>query len=247
MPAVRHVVWDWNGTLFDDFDVVLAAMNEACRAIGGPAVSADLYRRLFTRPIELTYERLLGRPLVDGEWAKVNDCFHTAYNLAFRASAGLAPDALDALDRLRRDGVTQSLLSMWEHDELVPVVEAYGVAHYFVRIDGQPGRGGGYKDEHLRAHLDRVADALGSPLDPRGVVLVGDSLDDAHAAAASGIGCVLLDSGPHHVDALEAVGVPVAASLLDALVAAGAVGSGVIEVEAEVPASPPVSRDQKPR
>ncbi len=60
MPRpVRHVIWDWNGTLFDDFDAVLLAMNASCASVGGPEVTADLYRETFTRPIERTYERLL--------------------------------------------------------------------------------------------------------------------------------------------------------------------------------------------
>jgi phosphoglycolate phosphatase-like HAD superfamily hydrolase len=214
------VVWDWNGTLFDDFDAVLLAMNAACASVGGPEVTADLYRETFTRPIERTYERLLGRPLREGEWARLNDRFHTSYNGCFR-SASLAADAHEALEAVHAAGATQSLLSMWEHDELIPVVKHYGVDHWFVRIDGQPQRGGGHKREHLEAHLERLADDLagdgGAALGAQDLLLVGDSLDDAHAAQALGVPHVLLDSGPHHVSVLEASGAPLASSLLDAL------------------------------
>lgn len=225
MPRpVRHVIWDWNGTLFDDFDAVLLAMNASCASVGGPEVTADLYRETFTRPIERTYERLLGRPLRAGEWQRLNERFHTSYNECFR-SASLAPDAHEALEAVRAAGMTQSLLSMWEHDELIPVVKYYGVDHWFVRIDGQPRRGGGHKKEHLEAHVERLAEDLAlatagngdRPLDTRDLLLVGDSLDDAHAAQALGVPHVLLDSGPHHVSVLEASGAPLASSLLDAL------------------------------
>lgn len=218
---VRHVIWDWNGTLFDDFDAVLLAMNASCTSVGGPPVTAELYRETFTRPIERTYERLLGRPLRPGEWEQLNDRFHTSYSECFR-SASLAPDAHQALEAVRAAGLTQSLLSMWEHDELIPVVKHYGVDHWFVRIDGQPERGGGHKREHLEQHLERLAEDLAagdgdSSLGAPDLLLVGDSLDDAHAAQALGVPHVLLDSGPHHVSVLEASGAPLASSLLDAL------------------------------
>lgn len=217
----RHVVWDWNGTLFDDFDVVLSAMSAACVSAGGTTVTADRYRQTFTRPIERTYERLLGRPLGEGEWERLNDQFHISYNEIYRA-ATLAADAPEVLERLYKAGISQSLLSMWEHDELVPFVEGCGIARYFVRIDGQPGRGGGHKREHLEAHLARLAEVLPESVRPDEMLLVGDSVDDARAAQAVGIPCVLLDSGPHVLDDFLASGAPVARTLSEALRLGGA-------------------------
>lgn len=220
---VRHVVWDWNGTLLDDFDTVLAAMSAACETAGGPVITADVYRRSFSRPIDQAYERLLGRPLAPGEWDRLTDLFHTFYEGSFR-TASLAVDALDALEALWRRGVTQSLLSMWEHETLLPAVAHYGVTKYFVRIDGQPVRGGGKKQQHLHRHVQRLGEILGDRVPPADMLLVGDSLDDAHAADALGMPCVLLDSGPHPIEVLRASGVRLAGSLLEALRVGGALG-----------------------
>lgn len=228
---VRHVIWDWNGTLLDDFDAVLSAMSAACESAGGPVITAEIYRRSFSRPIDVAYERLLGRPLAEGEWARLTDLFHTFYERCFR-SASLAPDAEEALESVARAGITQSLLSMWEHETLLPAVEYYGVSRYFVRIDGQPTRGGGRKREHLERHLEHLERALAGPVPPAEILLVGDSLDDAHAADALGIPCVLLDSGPHLLEALQASGVPLAGSLLEALRIGGALSPASTASEA---------------
>src|SRR5436853_6174980 len=109
-PMVRHVIWDWNGTLFDDFNIVLSAMSSACVSAGGATITADRYRQTFTRPIERTYERLLGRPLAEGEWESLNEQFHVSYNQICR-EATLAPEAPELLERLRDAGLPQSLLS----------------------------------------------------------------------------------------------------------------------------------------
>ena len=78
---------------------------------------------------------------------------------------------------------------MWQHHDLVLLVERLGIDQFFVRVDGLRRPGGGGKAEHLVEHLAALE------LAPRAVVLVGDSLDDLAAARAVGAGCVLYDGG----------------------------------------------------
>ena len=223
----RHVVWDWNGTLLDDFHLVVDAASAACSTVGRGPVTPDEYRACFVRPIERSYERLLGRPLAEGEWERLTAVFHSSYEQSL-PRASLAPDARRALAAVARTGRTQSLLSMWTHDQLVPLVEAFGISDWFVRVDGQPTFGGGRKEAHLRRHLD----LLGRSGDE--VLVVGDSLDDAHAAAAVGAPCVLVDSGPHPPESLRDLGVPVVGSVIEALGAGGVADLEIPHVDVDV-------------
>lgn len=77
--AVSHVVWDWNGTLLDDFDIMVEATNSSCFDLLGRPITAEEYRRHFARPVSLLYEGILGRPLDPGEWQLINSRFHTSY------------------------------------------------------------------------------------------------------------------------------------------------------------------------
>jgi phosphoglycolate phosphatase-like HAD superfamily hydrolase len=180
---------------------------------GGRAVTLDEYRTAFTRPVSRFYERVLGRPVSDDDWLAINETFHATYRTQM-ATACLAPDARDALHLVARRGITQSLLSMWTHDELVPMVESFGIDHHFVRIDGQLTASGGNKHEFLKRHLEHLAVP---PTHAEDVLLIGDSTDDAAAALDVGVRCVLVASGTHHEDDLANTGVPVAGSLIDAL------------------------------
>jgi phosphoglycolate phosphatase-like HAD superfamily hydrolase len=204
-----HVVWDWNGTLLDDFELVVACASASCTAEGGRAVTSDEYRRWFTRPVHLSYERVLGRAVGTDDWSRINDVFHATYRTMIDRAV-LAPDARDALELARTRGWSQSLLSMWTHDELVPMVESFGIADYFVRIDGQPVASGGLKEEFLAAHV-AVIDTTAP------VIVIGDSTDDAIAARAVGVPCILVASGTHHHEDLKGTGAPIAATLLEAL------------------------------
>ena len=210
---MRHVVWDWNGTLFDDQHLVLEGLHAVLDAAGAPRIDLDTYRRLYTRPVKLFYERLLGRPIPLEEWAHLDELYHERYLTALH-QAGLAADAEQALDLVESTDRSQSLLSMWRHEELVPLVTELGIHDRFVRVDGLRGVGGGHKAPHLDAHLRAVADVAGDPAD---VLVIGDALDDAAAAAHVGARCVLFDGGSHPRQELETAGVPVASSLVEAL------------------------------
>ena len=130
---------------------------------------------------------------------------------------GRSSSANASLTAAEAAGLTQSLLSMWRHEHLLPLVERLGIGRFFLRVDGLRRAGGGSKAAHLVAHLAGLA------VDRSAVLLVGDSLDDLAAARAVGAGCVLYNGGSHHRRALEATGAPVADTLTAALeIATGA-------------------------
>lgn len=210
---MAHIIWDWNGTLFDDLHIIVEAVNGSLGELGAPPIDADGYRDHYTRPVNIFYERLLDRPVSDDEWRQIDKTFHDRYREGL-GRADLSLDAVDALEAAAGRGWSQSILSMWYHDELVPFVARHRLDRFMERVDGNRGDAGETKHIHLERHLedlgvgDRAADYF---------LMVGDSLDDARAAAHVGIPCVLYYSGAHHRAELESAGVPVVDSLLVAL------------------------------
>lgn len=209
---MRHIVWDWNGCLLDDIHVVVDAVNAALGAGGLDPITATDYRRHYTRPVRVFYERLFGRPVEDGEWCRLDDAYHDAYASGLER-ADLASDTRAALDAAADAGATQSLLSMWRHDELVRLVRHFDLTSEFLRVDGRRGRGGERKAGALQRHLA----ALPRDVAPHDVTVVGDALDDAAAARHVGADCILYEGGSHRRSDLEAAGVPVVTSLLEAV------------------------------
>lgn len=216
---MRHVVWDWNGTLLDDLPLVVESVNVLMAERDLDPITVADYTATYTRPVRVFYERLFGRAVDDAEWAQVDDVFHAAYDEAVEDHASLMAGARDALAAVADRGLTQSLLSMYRHARLVPLVERFGILHRFEVVQGVRGAGGGHKLPHLERHLERMIHVHGD--DPTGVVVIGDAIDDAVAAAHVGAACVLLASGSHPVEELEQAGVPVVTTLPDALRAGG--------------------------
>jgi phosphoglycolate phosphatase-like HAD superfamily hydrolase len=203
-----HLVWDWNGTLLNDLSLVVAATNTAFASVGGPVVSAQEHRVQFRRPISEYYAEVLGRAVDSAEFGRLDKVFHDAYRTGL-TTCELAADAVSAM---RAWPGTQSLLSMWFHDELVPAVETYGLTALFKRIDGlRAAVGGDRKAGHLARHLAELG------VDNSSTVLIGDSIDDAEAARSVGAHCVLYTGGFTDPGRLHASDWPVADTLSEAV------------------------------
>jgi len=206
---MRHVIWDWNGTLADDLPVVIDAVNVSLAAVGEQPIEAEDYRNHYTRPVREFYNRLLARPISDAEWSTIDNTFHKTY-VDWLDRVPLARDAEEAINRIRAAGAIQSILSMWWHDDLVPEVRRHGIHDAMVRIDGNTEDAGESKARLLEFHLEALQ-ANGS------AVMIGDAIDDAEAAKAVGVPIIMYDGGSHHWEELEALQLPIAGSLVEAV------------------------------
>ncbi|MPY37530.1 HAD family hydrolase [Streptomyces adustus] len=206
-----HIVWDWNGTLFHDNEAIIGATNAAFLELGLEPITLERYRALYCVPVPKFYERLIGRLPTDAEWELMDGIFHRYY-AEHRAACGLTSGAVELLAGWASAGRSQSILSMYVHDELVPLVRGFGIESHFVRVDGRTGPSGGSKATHMVRHLGSLAG-----VDPARTVVIGDAADDAVAALAAGARAVLYTGGSHSRASLEQVGVPVVDTLEEAV------------------------------
>ncbi|WP_328910483.1 HAD hydrolase-like protein [Streptomyces sp. NBC_00234] len=206
-----HLVWDWNGTLLDDIEAVIGATNAAFAEVDLAPITLEQYREMYCVPIPRFYERLLGRLPTEAEWERMDGIFHRHYTEQ-RVACGLTEGVEELLAQWGLAGRSQSLLSMYGHEQLVPVVRGYGIERHFVRVDGRTGPSGGSKALHMERHFA----ALGG-ISPERSVVIGDAVDDAVAAAHVGARAVLYTGGSHSRASLEAAGVPVVDTLAEAV------------------------------
>jgi phosphoglycolate phosphatase-like HAD superfamily hydrolase len=212
---IRHIVWDWNGTLFDDQDLVLAATNASLRAVGvDRQITADQYKNLYQRPMEDFYAALVGSPIPTPNWPLLDAAFAEHY-LSHMGECGLSADALAAMDAWSPR--SQSLLSMFGHDELLRLTGQFELHRRLGRIDGRPKDPDfGPKAKYLVKHVEHLR-SREPGLTPDQIALIGDCADDAHAAFHVGASAVLYTGGSSARPVLEKVGVPVVDTLSEAV------------------------------
>jgi phosphoglycolate phosphatase len=186
-PRIRHIIWDWNGTLLDDVAACVQAMNRmlARRRLG--RLTVEHYRRIFGFPVQ-RYYRALGFDLAREDWDAVAVEFHDRYAVTARA-ARLRQGIRSALERLRAGGMPMSVLSASESAILRRMLAERRIGVFFDRICG-------LSDLHARSKLHlgrRLLAQMGLP--PRSVLLIGDTTHDYDVARELRCRCLLLAGG----------------------------------------------------
>ncbi len=196
------VLWDWNGTLLDDVDLCVAALNRLLAAHGYPQrYDHAAYKAIFGFPIEEYYRRA-GFDLARHPFPMLAERYMADY-IPASVACPLAAGAERALAALQNAGVRQVILSASPLGTLEAQVAQRGVAGFFDRLLG-------LDDIYARSKV-----ALGlaylreNGFDPARAVMVGDTLHDREVAQALGVDCVLVACGHQPESVLRAAGVPV--------------------------------------
>mgnify|MGYP005843012475 CR=1 FL=1 len=200
-----EVMWDWNGTLFDDAWLCVEAMNGLLRCRGLPELTPERYADIFDFPVERYYRRL-GFDWSRETFEAVGLEFMRVYE-ARRLECRLRLGAVEALARWRRRGARQHLISGYRQDTLDELVARYGVREWFDDVVGA-------EDVFARGKLDlgaRWREARGAGAGPR--LVIGDTVHDFEMARVIGADCVLLPCGHNSLRRLAACGTTLRSSL----------------------------------
>jgi phosphoglycolate phosphatase len=203
---LQHIIWDWNGTLLDDTQAGVNAINAMLAARALPQIDVPYYREVFGFPV-IRFYSTIGFRIEQENWDAVAREFHDLF-LA-DATLRLHGAAANVLMCIREAGVGQSVLSASEQGILDAMIAEYGIAHYFDAICGVDNLYGHSKLDCGRALLQRL------DLPPAAVLLIGDSLHDHEVAEALGVRCLLIAQGHQSYARLARSGAPVLDSLAD--------------------------------
>ncbi len=205
MSTVRHVVWDWNGTLLDDVQACVDAINILLERRGLPLVSREQYLEVFDFPVRNYYLRI-GFNLEQENWHSLAVEYHEAYA---RTSAGcrLRDGALPVLESMRQSGITLSVLSACELSLLRRMMEERGILGYFDHVYGLSDL---YAHSKVTLGHSLLAQA---GLTPDSTLLVGDTTHDYEVASALGLPCLLLSGGHQAAEKLRRCRCPLVADI----------------------------------
>jgi phosphoglycolate phosphatase len=209
MPAYRHVIWDWNGTLLDDIDVVVGAMGALLARRSLPPLTLERYREVFDFPVSVYYEAV-GLDLAREPFAVLAEEWIAEFTKRW-PSARLRETASDVLASLSAAGLTQSVLSAAERTLLADQARHFAIDHHFDALVGIDDHHAVSKVEHGRRWLADL------DLPRHQVLLVGDTTHDVEVGHALGIDVVLVEGGHQSRGRLEATGERVLSGLGDVL------------------------------
>ncbi len=201
----KHIIWDWNGTLLDDVELCVSIINALLVKRSLTPVSLDYYREIFSFPIIQYYEKL-GFDFTHESFETIGTEFILDYEQK-RTQCTLMSDATKTLQYFAHLGLTQSILSASKQDYLLDAVGGYGLESNFIEINGLDNH---YASSKVDIGLEFMSR---NNLDPKTILLIGDTMHDADVANALGVACCLVPNGHQSQTRLVACGVPVVASL----------------------------------
>ena len=203
------IIWDWNGTLLDDVTSAVSALNKMLALRGIPPTTLEFYRENFGFPVRPFYAKV-GVDLEHEDWDRICVDFHRFVNDEPKI---LRADAKDALALARGMGMRQTILSALREDMLLHDVKEAGVADMLDAIYGVDNLDGATKLSRGYDLLRLIESRLGEV----NLFFVGDTLHDAEVAKGLGARCILVEGGHQSPQRLAAAGVPVTATLVDAV------------------------------
>ena len=195
-----HIVWDFNGTILNDVDACIGAVNVLLAARGLAELSSvESYRAVQEFPV-INYYVKLGFDFSKESFDDVAVEWVEQYWERF-PHATVFPGALETSAELRARGVKQVLLSATEIGMLRKQVAQLGIADRFDEICGMDNIYAHGKISLAQAWREAHPDA--KPL------FVGDTDHDLAVARSIGADCILFSGGHQARERLLSHGCPV--------------------------------------
>ncbi len=195
-----HILWDFNGTILNDVDIGIEAINVLLAAEGLPLLTdRETYREKFCFPIE-EYYRNVGLDFSKTPYSVYAHRWIDEYR-AREKTAPLCDGAREALEYIKALQIPQILFSATEKEMLTQQVSALGIADYFETVLGADNV---YAEGKIPIGKRWIASVR-----PRKALLIGDTEHDALAAAEMGVDCVLIANGHRAPEQLRRTGRPV--------------------------------------
>ena len=206
MTCIKHIIWDWNGTLLNDTWLCVEVLNGLLKKRGRGAISNEDYRNNFGFPV-IHFYNYLGFDTDVDSFEKVSHEFINDYEARWFDECSLHPDASDVLAMMSEKGLTHSVLSAAKQEALESGISHFGIRKHFTGLCGTDNIFAHGKIERGLQWIDQLY------WDPSEIVLIGDTLHDFEVAQAMGVECILLGHGHHAPERLATSRKPVANSL----------------------------------
>ena len=134
MQEHKTIFWDWNGTLLDDTNVCIDAMNVLLRDRKLNELDEVTYRDIFTFPVRDYYVKA-GFDFSREPFETPAIEFIENYDGLVK-TADIFEDAIGALETFQKEGYTQMILSAMQNEFLQDLVRSHKIDHYFSKISG---------------------------------------------------------------------------------------------------------------
>jgi phosphoglycolate phosphatase len=195
LEGKTHVIWDWNGTLLNDVDLMVEVIGDILDKHGLERVNREKYCELFRFPIR-EYYKLIGFDLEKVSFERLSEQFTQDYREGL-STTQLHDGVKEFLRCVTQSKISQSVLSAAQETFLHEQLKHFGVHHYFDHIYG-------LEDYHAVSKIERGKQLMAEAKIPKETtLLIGDTDHDLEVGDALGVEVLLLADGHQSFDRLS--------------------------------------------
>ena len=196
-----HIIWDWNGTLFNDVAWGVEVVNKMLEKRSLKIFNnIDEYRDVFGFPIK-DYYIDVGFDFEKEPFEQLAVEFIELYHFNKSGNCQLNQGGEAVLAVINQKGINQVILSASKKENLLLQLEEFDISHYFNEILG-------ISDIYAKSKIDIGLDYINRNNITKGL-LIGDTIHDYEVATALGMDCILVTTGHQSKKRLLKCGVPV--------------------------------------
>jgi len=188
----KLIIWDWNGTLLNDVEICVEAMNVMLERRNRDFLTVDKYKKIFTFPVQ-DYYKILGFDFEKESFENLSVEYIDLYK-KFSESAPLQIGVIEALNYFQSIDYKQIILSASEQKALEHQVEERGIKPYFDSIIGLNNI---YAKSKLQNALNYMSN---SNINSKKALFIGDTYHDYEVAKEIGVECILVKNGHQKLD-----------------------------------------------
>lgn len=203
----KHIIWDWNGTLFDDVNWCIKVINKMLAKRGMEKLkNISEYHAVFCFPV-IDYYRNVGFDFTVEPFEALAEEFMELYRSDKSGYCKLFPDALTVLETIKNANISQVLLSASNLSVLLSQMSEFDISGFFDEMLG-------LTDIYAKSKIDIGLDYI-KRNKTTDAVLIGDTKHDFEVAQALGVDCILISNGHQSREQLLSCGVPILNEISD--------------------------------
>ena len=204
---MKHIIWDFNGTILDDVDLCLYVLNYMLKKRSLPTKSLEEYREIFGFPIKKYYEKA-GFDFKKESYENLALEFVELY-FENTSKYNIFQDFINFQNQLKDKNITQILLSATKEDILTKQLKELNVYNFFNCIIGT-------SDIFAHGKIQRAKEFFkDTKLNLNNTLLIGDTIHDFQVSKELGCSCILYEKGHQNKKRLKKTGCPVISSFYE--------------------------------
>ena len=195
MKLIKHIIWDWNGTILDDSQLCVEIINDMLIKRNIPTITEDVYSDIFDFPVKNFFKKV-GFEFHRDSFESLSQEYMSTYEKR-KYECNLHSYFVELQPIIKTNNIKQSILSAYADEYLKDILSYFNILDVFTHISGLKHILADSKIENGKKLIERIN------IPKENCIFIGDTIHDIDTAEAMGVEYCLISSGHNSLERLK--------------------------------------------